>query len=263
MIVYIQCIDNIPAFDFAMACYEGALKMGMKIIKFEKIDEVPANKNNLVVACIEDTLIYLNKINGRVPEALNIFSLFDKDLLNRKHFTYTLQELFDYPDQIKNFMKVQEFFIKPLYETKAFASGVIKDLKNLPLILSDYKGSKNIEVLVTKTVDIVSEYRVFVRRNRPEKISGMKHYSGDFFVYPNKEFIIKCINHLTKYTDFPASYTLDIGILSNGETIIVELNDGWSCGNYGLDGETYLKFYLDRWKQLMGPEIVQPDHYQQ
>jgi hypothetical protein len=43
------------------------------------------------------------------------------------------------------------------------------------------------------------------------------------------------INH---FTDSPIGYTLDVCVNSDG-TFLIECNDGWSIGNYGLEGKAY------------------------
>jgi hypothetical protein len=65
-----------------------------------------------------------------------------------------------------------------------------------------------------------------------------RNYSGDFIVSPNYDYVRKIIEENKK--DFPVSYTMDIGILSTGEDVVVEFNDMWAIGNYGIDNELYL-----------------------
>ena len=263
MKAYIHCTDGIPTFDFAMACYEGAQKRGMEIIKFDDIMEVPANKNNLVVACIEDTISYLERLGVDTPYALDAFAMLNgSGLIKRKYYVMKLSDIMPTePHQTMTFFKDKPFFMKPLKNTKAFAAGVVTNYKNLPIMLSDYKGPKDIEVLVSEVVDMVSEYRVFVRTRtyNDDPITGVKHYLGDPFLVPDKQYVVDAINYLKRYTDMPHSYTLDVAILSDGRTEVIELNDAWSSGSYGLNGKDYLSFYIDRWIQLMGPKYTQPD----
>ena len=59
---------------------------------------------------------------------------------------------------------------------------------------------------------------------------------------------------IASYTDSPAGYALDIGLTSDGETIIIEVNDGYSRGCYGLDPLLYAKLLSARWAELTGTE---------
>lgn len=47
------------------------------------------------------------------------------------------------------------------------------------------------------------------------------------------------------------AYGIDFGILSTGETALVEWNDGYALGSYGLDQEIYTDLLLERWSEIM------------
>ena len=56
----------------------------------------------------------------------------------------------------------------------------------------------------------------------------------------------------------PISYTLDVGIiekdknevLSFEQTVLIEINDFWAIGGYGLDGKTYVRMLIDRFQEI-------------
>jgi hypothetical protein len=56
------------------------------------------------------------------------------------------------------------------------------------------------------------------------------------------------------YVDSPSAYSIDIGLTDIDETIIVEINDGYSLGSYGLDPLLYAKLLSARWAELTGTE---------
>ena len=99
-------------------------------------------------------------------------------------------------------------------------------------------------VLISEVVDFESEWRTYVVE---DKIVGIKNYKGDEFLVPSKEMVLKMIS---AYTSAPKSYSLDVGIVK-GKTLLVECNDGWALGNYGLDSALYANFLMKRWLQLM------------
>jgi len=142
-------------------------------------------------------------------------------------------------------------FIKPYQSVKAndlkdsqnYASGVITKESSI----SFYSGMPDDYLVMTSdVVNFVSEYRCFVNRG---EIKGIKWYNGDFkrFIDPTTvELIMKL------YTNSPISYTIDVGLLENGKTTLIECNDGWSVSDYGLEPELYFRFLVDRWKQIVG-----------
>lgn len=79
----------------------------------------------------------------------------------------------------------------------------------------------------------------------------MKHYQGELFKMPSENYILQVLSELCKYTDLTYCFTLDVGVLADGSTQVVEMNDAWSIGTYGLDGEVYLKWLIKRWKQMI------------
>ncbi len=52
------------------------------------------------------------------------------------------------------------------------------------------------------------------------------------------------------YATAPAAYAMDFGVTDSGATILVEVNDGYSLGNYGLDSLLYAKLLSARWAEL-------------
>jgi hypothetical protein len=56
---------------------------------------------------------------------------------------------------------------------------------------------------------------------------------------------------INSYTTQTNTYTLDVGILDTGETILIEANQGYSVGNYGLPEIQYAKFLRDGYMQYL------------
>lgn len=243
MKVYIRTNKNLPAVDWSFAAFIGADKMGMEYIFFEDIMEVPANRNNIVVSDIDDMVVFFNRLGINVPAPLDAYYLFRDNpiFIGRKHTYGTVGELKD------GWMPYKPCFIKPSEEVKKVVSGVVKDANSLPLLFGQYDD--DIEVLCAEYVDIVSEYRAFVSRKKG--IVGLKHYLGDFFKYPSGQFVEDAANFLQGYTDMPACYSIDFGVTADGRTTVIECNDGWSLGSYGLEGDVYLRFLIERWLELM------------
>lgn len=112
----------------------------------------------------------------------------------------------------------KEVFAKSKDKFKEYTEIVkIKDLpKDKALILSDL-------------IDIQSEWRAFVFRG---KLIDVKNYSGDFKIFPDMSVIEDMVN---SYKDAYKAYTLDVAIDNEGNTIIIEVHQFFSCGLYGFN----------------------------
>ena len=145
---------------------------------------------------------------------------------------------------------VKKFFnidIKPInipdelisfeYSGRKIINGTEKDIKGKCFIKSNDKIKSFTEITdnapqgnyqISELVNFESEWRCFVYKN---KLVGLQNYSGDFTLFPNVEIINSMIN---KYKKHPIAYTLDVGILDNKKTVVVEVHDFFSCGFYGF-----------------------------
>ena len=65
----------------------------------------------------------------------------------------------------------------------------------------------------------------------------MKCYSGEFNIFPDVAEINKMIS---AYTEAPPAYTIDVGVNTKGETVIIECHNFFSCGLYGFSDYRYL-----------------------
>ena len=45
---------------------------------------------------------------------------------------------------------------------------------------------------------------------------------------------------------------MDWGVTVDGRTLLVEVNDGYALGNYGVRGHQYTAVIECRWRELMG-----------
>jgi hypothetical protein len=137
----------------------------------------------------------------------------------------------------------EKIFIKPV-EIKLFTG----------LVLDGFKYS-SLEKLPNETKVIAyepfkshlqSEWRLYVFDN---KIIDSKNYSGDFTLSPSYEYAFKIAGENS--SSFPIAYTIDIGILENGENVVVEFNDMWAIGNYGIPNDLYVKLLKHRYFEII------------
>lgn len=234
---YIKSCNGIPTDDWGYAAYIGFSQKQVNIIFYEDIEEVPATKFNIVVGPIEDTISYWKRIGVETPPALNIpYSL--NAHTGRKWMEMSMAYL-----RMYSFGALPEkgFFIKSK-ELKKFIPGLVRNSGELGMFFKDVPDET--VLIISDIVDFVSEYRCFIIDG---EIKGVKHYLGDMLVFPDGKVIKDMVKD---YHDAPIAYSLDVGVLSNGQTVLVECNDGWSLGNYGLDGTTYTNLLTKRWFEI-------------
>lgn len=238
--IYIQSFNRFPISDWALSAYMGWKNTGVDIIFFEDIEEVPASKWHIVVADIESTNKYFERLGLPPKMSLNIPECLEKytgrkirhSIMGEVRHAASIE-----PD--KNF----PIFIKPDGKSKEFIGGVIKDKSLLDFHFKHILDET--PVLLSEVVNFVTEYRAYICQG---EVLGLYWYSGDFFKFPDVEIIKRAV---PDYKDAPAGYSMDFGVLDDGRTVLVECNDGWSLGNYGLEPSKYCRLLSRRWIELM------------
>jgi hypothetical protein len=219
-------------FDVASAMF-GAIEIGQdyRLTTFEEVQSGKFNtlvKNNLFVGSVEfmkEVFSKIGKENVRVPKNSN-----------REHKVMTLG------DAKKIAKSGQSIFIKP-FDIKLFTGFILDQMVHTSI--SDVPDDTNVMVYDVFSSKIKSEFRCYIHNNR---VVDVRNYSGDLFCCPNEEYL-KGIIDINK--DFPISYTIDIGVLENGDNVVIEYNDMWAIGNYGIPNELYLRLLRDRYFEIV------------
>lgn len=133
-------------------------------------------------------------------------------------------------------------FIKPA-QTKLFDGFVLDKckyscLEEIPLETKVYAYQPFEE-------EITTEWRFYIHNH---KIVGSGNYSGDYW-QPHCHSVEKVIKE--NESTFPIAYTIDVGVLESGRLVVIEFNDAWSIGNYGLDNVVYLQMLKDRYFEIV------------
>jgi len=110
----------------------------------------------------------------------------------------------------------EKVFVKSLREFKGFTD--IVDKKDIP------EG----EYLISEVVELESEWRGFIMDG---ELLDMRSYAGNFKVQPDYNIVDEMIE---SYESSPRAYTLDLGVTSCGDTVIIEAHEFFSCGLYGF-----------------------------
>lgn len=219
-------------FDVACAMY-GAIETGQdyRLISYEDLvtSRLLITKNNLFVGSVEFMRAVFNLVgvdDPRVPENSN--RPFEVITLGEAKFRAKSGE---------------KLFIKP-FEIKLFTGFVIDQMQHTSIngIPDDTK------LMAYKPFEhrIESEWRCYIFNNRVEYIGN---YSGDLYVNIDGSYLNKVIDE--NKDKFPCAYTIDIGVLSNGENVVIEYNDMWAIGNYGMPNDIYLRMLKKRYQEIL------------
>lgn len=209
--------------------------------------QLPIRPDTLVVGTVPVVLSALQSL-GIAPPPTNDYPVCLEPFLRRRIWRSTVGQLMNRLYFSDEFAPV---FAKPEGRKKRFTGRVFQSAEDVYHLEG---ASKSIPILCSDVTHWVSEYRTFVINGR---IVGTRHYSGDPMVAPDHAVIAECVARLEASPESTAGYGLDFGVLDNGTTAIVEWNDGYSLGSYGLCRELYCDLLLSRWEQL-NKTISQP-----
>ncbi|MBZ0117270.1 MAG: ATP-grasp domain-containing protein [Sandaracinaceae bacterium] len=135
---------------------------------------------------------------------------------------------------------VRPFFVKPAARLKRFTGLVIESSADAAAL---HGVSRAMPVWCAERVRFVSEHRVFVVRGA---IVGVRPYEGDA---PIDLDVVRGAIALYE-PGAPRGYGIDFGVLDDGATALVEVNDGYGLGSYGLDPDVYAELVVARWEEL-------------
>ena len=216
--------------DAALAMY-GAIESEQKykLIDINELDRIPSSAfiSNIFIGTVEFMLTVFEKGNIDVPK------------LPRN--SNRVSEIMNIEEAIDRIENDEVLFVKPTI-TKLF-TGLVAD-KYCTSYLRAY--DKNTEVLVYPVIDnLISEWRVYISDG---KIIDSRHYLGDFKIIPDYDLVESIVKD---NSDFPSTYTIDIGITSKNENFVVEFNDMWAIGNYGIENMTYLRLLKKRYIEII------------
>ncbi len=236
--VYLQADNGIPAFEHVLAAWQAFTWWKRPVQFFEAVQApwLPVKAHSPIIGSVEVVRQAFQGQGLTLPPPLNVPPLL-RPFAGPAPRTMTLREFYEDP--------LVPVFVKPAEEAKAFSGGEITNQGNKRHILGEYPDE--LLVHVAPAIDILSEYRVFVGRG---VIKGVKHYLGDPFVPPPCQGFIETLLG-TFAPEAPCAYALDVGLVEGNVPIVVECNDFWSLGTYGLDPVVYAGLCEERWRQLV------------
>lgn len=244
--IYVQLKNGLPINVDIQNAIDGFEYLGYEVVGYSledvligKMDNIA--KNNPFVGSI-DAMTKLFKNINRLPAPIDFpDSIIKSGLLNRD---VSVMKLDDFVNEFK--LTNEPMFVKPV-QTKLFDGILISKEEHLSYLRFD-----NCDVLVSNHIDIISEYRVYVHN---KKAIYSCNYSGDFRISPNFEYVDKLIE---AYEGQPIAYTIDVAVLKDGSMTVIEFNDFWAIGSYGLYCVDYAKMLLDRYGEIVSKIKILP-----
>ena len=231
MKAYIHSFEGRPWNEDCEAAYNGFTKLGIECVLFSSNEELEQrSEEDIVVGGMLIMEHVFNELEIKLPvynypEELNKY-------LGRQIKVIKLKDLNE---------DMLPIFIKPVEEkiAKGIVVESLEDLKEYELL------DPETEIICSEPVRFVSEWRCFVRYG---EVIGIQFYNGDVTIKPDNKIIDTAVR---EYISIPAACSLDFGVTEEGNTILIEMNDGFSIGAYGLNDELYSKFLMARWAELL------------
>ena len=214
--------------------YEGFSEMGFETVFFRSLSDIEdTSKEDILVGYVGSTRRRLAQFGITPPELDYPAEL--QGYLGREICTGKLSEIANNPAR-------WPIFVKPV-EDKLFTGVVVRSTKDL---VGCGSCGNDPDVFISPVVDFVAEWRCFVRYGR---VLDVRPYLGNWRAHFDANIIEKAV---TDYTTAPAGYAMDFGLTVDGRTLLLEVNDGYSLGCYGLNAIAYAKLLSARWAELTG-----------
>lgn len=229
---------QLPIDETAFAVWYGCrmLDIPTSLYCWTRDIERELRKNTFVHAGVPYTRAALRLLGVEVPEVLDYPPSLAK-IFGRKIITTTLGEL-------RQRRSSSPVFVKPKDGTKLFNgflyTGSIENQLNLNTFEDD------LVIWQSEVVKFVSEYRILVHKG---EILACRHYKGDCCVFPDMSVALEAVR---AFKGAPCGYALDLGVIEDGRTLLVEVNDAWALGSYGTPSIPYTEMVINRWKEMVG-----------
>lgn len=219
----------------AFSALLGFEEMGLDIVPFdpEELSNVSREASDIVVGGVGIVRSALRALGREVPEIC-----YPKELdpfLGRRVWLSTI-------NKVNTCVDDWPVFVKPV-QSKLFTGRLV--ISPADLIGCGMFG-EDVEVYCSDPVPLVAEWRCFVMRG---KILDVRPYRGDWRVNFDPSIIESAV---AAYSSAPAGYGMDFGVTEDGSTLLIEVNDGYSLGSYGLEYHAYARLLSARWAELAG-----------
>ncbi len=230
--------------NIANAMY-GFRELGAEIIPYHTIDEIydKVDREDIVLDYIDQCNLIFRKfgVEPYIPDYPDSMEPF----LGRKIWKDTIDSIASNEEKWS-----AGYFVKPARD-KAFTGKIISSIADL---VGCGNSTENYEVLVSEPLDILAEWRGFIIY---DKLVDLRPYGlldgtrQSYLYHYDENTVKKMMEVFCEWQDRPAACSMDICYTKDGRTLLVEFNDAYSLGSYGLPSIEYAKLISARWSQLL------------
>jgi hypothetical protein len=233
--IYIRHRENLPDDANNFAALRGFEQLGVETAPFHGFGDI-------------------DSIDGLGPE-VGIHGFVGDAFTALKLIGAPLPAPLDYPEELAEFRQRRIWrttldavnvgdFVKPvrhkLFTGRVWGGGIADRLatEGVPGVAPDEP------VWCSEPVTFVAEFRCFVLE---DKVLDVRRYKGDWSKAPDRNVVTRAA---MAYGSAPAAYSLDWGVAADGRTVLVEANDAFALGAYGLDPVLYARMISARWEEM-------------
>ena len=220
--------------NFAVAA-EGFNQLGAELLGYQEIGAIlPALQgDDIVVDFGDETRQALQTLGCTSPE-LPTYPASLHPFLRRRIWTSTINTIAARPD-------LWPIFVKPRDESKRFTGVLVRSSRDL---IGCGDPHNDTPVWCSEPLQFRREWRCFVRYGQ---ILDVRPYKGDWRVAYDAQVIETAVG---AWGEQPRGWALDVGVDGQGRTLVVEVNDGFALGAYGLMPVDYARLLAARWSEL-------------
>lgn len=236
MRVFLQAMNSTSSNSYNVAnANSGFSKMGFETIFFNSLSELSCcDKSDIVVGGVGTIHSHLLNLGIEVPNIDYPIEL--GNYLGRRVWSTFFDEVCKNSDSWPVFVKS--------FNQKEFTGFVV----NNSMDLLKASCSETTPVWCSEIVNFKAEWRCFIRYG---KVIDVRRYNGDWRL----NFDYKVVENIVKdYENCPKGCAIDIGVTDSGKTLLIEVNDGYALGSYGLNCIDYAKLLSARWSELTNTE---------
>ena len=193
--------------------------------------------NYVPVGSVEFVLFYMKWFSIEQPKPMNVpdelIPYAGREIINGNEMTVEFL-----------FAKPNKYFIKSNDVIKGLSEFIDTYDTSITLPKGNYQ--------ISEFIDIQSEWRCFVYKG---ELVGVQNYSGDFTLFPDVWKIKNVM--IPAFKSAPIAYTLDVGIVNDVDTVVIECHPMMSVGLYGFSDHRILPHMFHRtFNELAQKKIV-------
>lgn len=221
----------------------GAYLLGEEVVLYHSFHDIPVlTREDLIVDYIAETRALLDLMGITIP--VYDYPEVLKPFYGRHIYEGIIGEIANVPENWGKFMK-------PKAGSKVFTGRVVNGTRDLVGIGLPF----DYPVWISEPVEFIAEWRCYILDG---EVLDVRPYVGDYHAQYDADVIDRAVS---MWKDAPIAYGLDIGVTKDGRTLIVEVNDGFALGNYGLSPLKAIRFQRARWEEMTAPYFEKHERF--